>query len=194
MKKTLAILLLCSAALLAPSPRVEAQTTLTAVPTTKQETALTRGYTRHNRETCISVGLLEGCTQAAARTAWIAQQNGRICTSLTLGPACTETAAKTQWCAMLGFQGTATCTHPDGRGSAQVAFVTAAPQIDVFTTLQSFWDRKAIKTVLDEYVRKSDEEDAAAIAAAETAIKTSGTVAEKNAYCLAIKKPAGCLP
>lgn len=171
----------------------QAQEPLTTTPTAKQTTALTRGMTKHNTGACASVGLPPSCTQAQARAAWLAAENAKICTPLGLPGSCTEAEARTQWCAMLGFPGASSCLHADGRGSHQIVFATSAP-IDIFSSLANFWDRRAVKTVLDEYVRKADEEDAASIAAAEAALKTGGTKAEKDAYCAAIKKPAGCLP
>lgn len=191
MKKTLIAL---SLALGLSAATAEAQITLTADLTAKQQTNLTKDMTRSNKETCLSVGLAEGCTQSAARNAWIAKTNGAVCTSLGLGPACTETAARTQWCAMLGYQGTATCTHPDGRGSAQIVFVTSAPSIDIYSDLQNYWSRRAAKALLDDVDKRAEADAAAIVAAAEAAVKTSGTKAEKDAYCAAIKQPAGCIP
>lgn len=188
MKKLILALVLILAAIPAA-----AQTTLTAIPSTKQEADLNRDMARLNKQTCLAVKLAEGCAQAAARNAWIALENAKICTSLSLGPACTEVAAKTQWCAMLGFQGTATCTHPDGRGSAQIVFATSAPTIDIYSSLQNYWERRAVKTLMDAVGKQAEAEDAAVIAAAE-AVAKNGTLAQKNAYCAGIGMLAGCLP
>lgn len=182
---TLALVLLCG---------VAAADDFTISATARQVAALQRAVTKSNTETCASVGLPANCVQGAARAAWISAQNSPVCSRLGLPVSCTETEARTQWCAMLGFPGLSTCTHADGRGSADIVFVTSAPQIEIFPTVANFLGRKAVRTVLDEYVRRADEEDAAAIAVAEAAVKSSGTVAQKNAYCAAIGKPAGCLP
>lgn len=188
MKRTALVL----AFVLLAAPVVADDFTISA--TTRQVNALTRAITKANTETCTSVGLAPNCVQGAARAAWIGAQNGAVCSRLALPGSCTETEARRQWCAMLGFPGVSTCTHPDGRGSAEIVFVTAAPHIEVFSSVANFLDRKAVKATLDEYVKRADEEDAAALAVAEAAIKSTGTKAEKDAYCAAIKKPAGCLP
>lgn len=148
------------------SPLLAGSFTVTTVA--KEDNALTRAMNRSNKQTCQRFGLPDACTQVQARE---------------------------QFCKVAGFGGQRVST-PNPPGPPIITFTplvsvcAGSTAVDVFATLDAFVQSEWKGLMKDTYGKRSDDEDAAAFEAA----KKAATKAQRDAACLALGLPSGCLP
>lgn len=104
-----------------------------------------------------------------------ARQNRITCAQYGLPASCTQPQARKAYCERNGFGGISTCA-----GSTSV---------DIYSDVQTFWQRESVRLVIDSLTATLDAEDKAAFAAAQEA----ATKAQKDAACAALGLAAGCL-